>query len=221
MTDLFRLIAVSVGMLAPLGQWQGEAVMSGIRKTPVTLPIVRVGRTGIDGDGQADLTVHGGEHKAVYAYPSTHWGWWRDEARFSAGPAGFGENLTLDAGDENDLRIGDRFEWGPVELELSQPRGPCFKLGLMTGREDLPGRMTMSARTGWYFRVLKPGDAPVSGALLRTQSDPGSPTVREAFIAVYHPRVMSDVVERVLTCRTLSPDWRRGLERRLTARDPD
>jgi MOSC domain-containing protein YiiM len=211
------LLAVSVGMPAPLGRWQGEPIMSGIKKTPLASPSVVVGVTNIAGDGQADLTVHGGEDKAIYVYSADHWPWWQSEAKFTAAVASFGENLTLKGGDEHTVRIGDRFAWGSLLLEVSQPRAPCFKFALLTGREDLGTRMTVSGRTGWYCRVLEPGEAPTSGALVRTRTHEAMPTVHEAFTAVYHPRVMSDVIDKVRTAPALSAAWRNGVLKRLRA----
>jgi MOSC domain-containing protein YiiM len=212
-----KLLAVSVGQPAPLGIWEGEEVISGIKKTPLSVASVAVGETNIAGDGQADLTVHGGPDKAVYIYAADHWPWWEAEAKFAAAPASFGENLTIEGADEHEIRIGDRFEWGSAVLEVSQPRAPCFKFTMLTARQDMAARMTVSARTGWYVRVLQTGDAPTSGTLTRTHTDEAMPTVRDAFVAVYHPRVRSDVVERVLSAPKLSPDWRRGILRRLRA----
>src|SRR5262245_19236313 len=197
-------------MPAHLGQWQGEDVISGIRKAPLDAPNVAVGETNIAGDGQADLTVHGGPDKAVYAYPADNWPWWKAQANFEGKPAAFGENLTLEGADEDVIRIGDRFIWGPVELEVCQPRAPCFKFTLLTGREDMIARMMVGARTGWYFRVLKEGVAPTSGVLHRTATDETMPTIHEAFVAVYHPRVRSDIIEKVLVAPALSFAWRNG-----------
>src|SRR5262249_39459547 len=125
--------------------------------------------------------------------------------------------LTLVGADEDAIRIGDRFTWGPVELEVSQPRAPCFKFTMLTGREDMSARMTVSGRTGWYFRVLKEGLAPTSGELQRTSTDERMPSIHEAFVAVYHPRVASDIIEKVLVAPALSFAWRNGLLRRLKA----
>lgn len=213
-----NLLSVSVGLPAPLGSWQGQAVVSGIRKTPVGQPSIRAGSTNLEGDGQADLSVHGGVDKAVYAYPVDHWDWWTNEVGFAAKPAAFGENLTVQGADEESVRIGDRFCWGAdVVLEVSQPRAPCFKFALMTGREDLPGRMTASGRTGWYFRVMKEGVAPTRGRLDLVSTDVSMPTVREAFFAMVQPRVGSDVLERVLAAPALAESWRKGLTKRLIA----
>ena len=211
-----NLLAVSVGMPAPLGVWQGEPVVSGIRKTPLIAASVAVSETNIAGDGQADLTVHGGPDKAIYIYAADHWPWWEADAKFASGPASFGENLTIEGADEHTVRIGDRFAWGAVVLEVSQPRAPCYKFTMLTGREDMGARMTVSARTGWYVRVLETGEAPTTGRIVRTQTDDAMPTVRDAFVACYHPRVRSDVIERVLAAPMLSHAWR-GVVKRLSA----
>jgi MOSC domain-containing protein YiiM len=212
-----EILAVSVGMPAPLGVWQGEPIVSGIRKAPVHRAAIIVGETNIDGDGQADPDVHGGTDKAIYAYPADHWPWWKAEAGFDATPAAFGENLTVRGADEHAVRIGDQFQWGEIRLEIAQPRAPCFKFAMLTGREDLGARMTVSGRTGWYFRVLRAGTAPVRCSLERTATDEAMPSVHEAFVAVYHPRVRSDVVEKVLAAPALSGAWRGGLTKRLRA----
>ena len=116
-----RILSVNIARPRIIGIWQGEAVLSGIAKTPAAADTLFVGRTNIDGDGQADLSVHGGPDKAVYAYPSAHWSWWEGEKHLACGPATFGENLTLEGANENDVAIGDRFRWGGAILEISQP----------------------------------------------------------------------------------------------------
>ncbi|MEQ1754515.1 MAG: MOSC domain-containing protein [Micropepsaceae bacterium] len=213
-----ELLSVNVGLPQLLGVWQGEPISSGIRKFPVGADSVAVRSINIDGDGQADRTLHGGPDKAVYAYPTDHWPWWYAQHDFETAPASFGENLTLRGADETEVRIGDRFSWGAhVVLEVSQPRAPCFKFALLTGREDLSAYMTVTAKSGWYFRVLQAGTAPTRGLLERLNTDQAQPTVHEAFVAVYHPRVASDVVQRVLDAPSLAEVWRAGLVRRLKA----
>lgn len=209
------LLSVNVGMPAPLGVWQGEPIISGIRKAPVDGATVRVSETNIEGDGQADLSDQ--PDKAIYAYPSDHWAWWKAEAAFDARPASFGENLTLSGADEQAVRIGDRFSWGDVVLEVSHPRAPCFKFAMMTGREDLGSRMIVSARTGWYLRVVQTGEAPTRLPLTRTHTDDTMPTVRDAFVALYHPRARTDVLERVLAAPALARSWRGEIVKRRRA----
>ena len=211
------LLSVNVGRPAPLGVWQGETIVSGIRKYPVTSPAIAASRTNLDGDEQADLSVHGGEDKAVYAYPADNWPWWQSTAGFQASAASFGENLTTRGGDEASVRIGNIFAWGEIRLEVSQPRSPCFKFAMLTRREDLGARMTMSARTGWYCRVLQTGSAPTNGQLRRLSTNEQAPSVRDSFVALFHPRVAGDVIERTLAAPALSAVWRRGILKRLQA----
>jgi MOSC domain-containing protein YiiM len=147
---------VQVGRIAPLGP---EGVPSAFVKHAVVGP-VRVGLLGLDGDAQADLRVHGGTEKAVYAYSAAHFlPWAREwpelESRFR--PGAFGENLTVDGLAEADLCVGDIHGIGTARLQVCQPRQPCFKLALNFGNSRLPKALVRSGRSGWYYRVLTPG----------------------------------------------------------------
>jgi MOSC domain-containing protein YiiM len=203
-----RLLSVNLSLPHVIGSVHGEPVLSGIAKRATAADAVFVGATNITGDGQADLRVHGGIDKAVYAYPSVHWPWWTQDHGLACGPATFGENLTLDGADETEVAIGDRFRWGEALLEISQPRAPCFKLGIHTGRNDIPTRMILSARCGWYFRVLDEGHAPVAGELVREHRS-GGPSVREAFVAALHPGTAASSRLRVRDTEALAPAWKR------------
>ncbi|MBV9046195.1 MAG: MOSC domain-containing protein [Alphaproteobacteria bacterium] len=202
-----KLHTLSVGRPRVIGVANGQAVLSGIAKQPVREDRVFVARENIEGDGQADLRVHGGRDKAVYAYPADHWPWWETEHRLACAPNTFGENLTLEGADEEHVAIGDQFRWGDVLLEISQPRAPCFKLGIHA-REDIPARMMQSARCGWYFRVIEVGFAPARGDLVR-ERETGGPSVREAFVAALHPGASVDSRNRVRGVAELSPAWKR------------
>jgi MOSC domain-containing protein YiiM len=152
-----RLVAVSVGRPREV-QWQGETVKTSIFKAPVT-GRVRVGRLNVQGDEQSDLEVHGGEGKAVYAYPSEHYAFWREQLPGVALPWGvFGENLTTEGLLEGGVHIGDRFRAGSAEFAVTEPRMPCYKLALRFGRPDIVKRFMKSGRTGFYLAVLKEGD---------------------------------------------------------------
>ncbi|WP_223280252.1 MOSC domain-containing protein [Nostoc sp. PA-18-2419] len=110
----------------------------------------------LDGARQADLTVHGGVDKAVYVYPFEHYDYWRRELPDTELTLGiFGENFTVTGLKEEDLNIGDHFKIGSVELMVTQPRLPCYKLGIRFGRSDMVKRFLASRRTGFYFRVLQ------------------------------------------------------------------
>jgi MOSC domain-containing protein YiiM len=159
-SERIGLAAVNVGTPSVLARTRDATVWSGIRKTPVAprttlwLSIVN-----LSGDGQADLTVHGGLDKAVYAYPSEHLALWSAELETDLGTAPFGENLSTIGVTESEVCIGDRWSWGDATLEVSQPRWPCFKLALYRERSDIQLRMRRTGRTGWYLRVLDPGEA--------------------------------------------------------------
>jgi MOSC domain-containing protein YiiM len=209
------VLSVNVGVPRVIGLQRGEPVLSGIAKAPVASATVFVGATNIEGDGQADLSVHGGVDKAVYAYPSGHWPWWEREKAFACRPAAFGENLTVAGADETAIAIGDRFRWGEALLEVSQPRAPCFKFAIYAERADAPAAMTASGRCGWYFRVIVPGRAPVDGAMLVREVQSGGPNVRDAFFAALDPRVSAENLAWVHAAPALAQSWRDSVARRL------
>ncbi len=175
------LLSVNVGQPRPLQTLRaGETVLSGIVKLPVSSTTIVVDTLNLEGDRQADLTVHGGVDKAVYAYPAEHLPLWNAELGTSFGPGTFGENLTTTGWREDQVRIGDVWAWGDALLQVSQPRSPCFKLAAVAGRADMLKRMVRNGRTGWYLRVLRPGVAPVAGPLRLVTRHPGGPSVLEA-----------------------------------------
>jgi MOSC domain-containing protein YiiM len=213
-----RLLSVNVGMPRELGIYgQGEHVISGIAKAPVDAASIFVGRTNLAGDGQADLSVHGGVDKAVYCYPKEHWAWWEGEKRLASRAGTFGENLTVEGADETQVAIGDRFRWGDAMLEVSQPRAPCYKFAMHTKRPDAPALMTRSGRSGWYFRVIREGAAPVHGGVLVRDAPGGGPTVRDAFFAALDPRADAQIRARVASTPALAASWRTAVERRMWA----
>src|SRR5947209_9399605 len=157
-----KVVSLSVGLSREV-EWDGHTVLTSIFKTPVERRL-HVTKHNFEGDEQSDLTVHGGPDKAVYVYPSEHYDDWRRELPGVEFPwAVFGENLTTE-GLLEDVRIGDRFRIGTAEFVVTQPRLPCYKLGIRFGRMDMLRRMLRSGRTGFYFAVttegeVGPGDA--------------------------------------------------------------
>jgi MOSC domain-containing protein YiiM len=151
-----KILSVNVG--APReATWQGRLVTTGIFKEPVKGPAM-LRMLNLDGDQQADLTVHGGVDKAVYAYPSEHYAYWRAELLGVDLPWGmFGENFTAEGLLEEAVYIGDRFKIGETEVMVTEPRMPCYKLGLKFGRTDIMKRFLVSRRTGFYFAVVREG----------------------------------------------------------------
>jgi MOSC domain-containing protein YiiM len=173
------LISVNVALPSYLCERRGHMIESGIRKKPVDTATVTVTETNISGDGQGDLRVHGGPEKAVYCYPSEHWGPWRDELKppTPIGPGSFGENLTVVGILEDEACIGDIWRWGEVRLQICQPRYPCYKLAAALESKTVVKAMVANGRTGWYFRVLTPGEAPTSGSIEIESRDPAGVTV--------------------------------------------
>lgn len=155
--------------------------MSAIGKAPVGGP-VRVRRLNLEGDRQADLSVHGGENKAVYAYPSEHYPFWR--TRFPDRPmpwGSFGENFTTEGLLESEVRIGDELRIGSAAFAITQPRTPCFKLGLKFGTERMVRWFYEADRPGFYLRVLDEGEVSEGDRIRRGRSDAGAPTVLAEF----------------------------------------
>ena len=164
MTAAARVLSVNVALGRGV-PWQGSVVRTGIFKEPVP-GRVRVRALGLEGDEQADLRVHGGPLKAVYAYPSEHYTFWRDELPGVELPWGaFGENLTVSGLSEADVHVGDRFRIGSAVLAATKPRFPCFKLGIRFGREDILDRFLASGRTGFYLQVLQEGELGADDAI--------------------------------------------------------
>ena len=151
-----KIVSVNVGLPRKV-TWQGKLVTTGIFKKPVNGPVM-MRMLNLDGDGQADLTVHGGVSKAVYAYPSEHYDYWRTELPGIDLPWGmFGENLTTEGLLEEAVYIGDKFRIGEAEVMVTEPRMPCYKLGIKFGRADIIKRFLASRRTGFYFAVVREG----------------------------------------------------------------
>jgi MOSC domain-containing protein YiiM len=211
-----RILSVNVGRPKTIALMHGEPVRSGIAKKPLGMDQVFVSKLNIDGDQQADLTVHGGFDKAVYAYLASHWPWWEREHQLACRPNTFGENLTLETGDETEIAIGDRFAWGDVELEVAQPRAPCFKFAIHTQRTDTPALMTVSGRSGFYLRVLREGFAPVENAALERTHTSGGANVRDAFYAVLG-KPSAESLRHVRAASGLAESWRSAVDKRLAA----
>jgi len=172
------VLSVNVGLPRDV-PWKGEIVRTAIWKAPVTGP-VRVERLNLEGDRQADLTVHGGSAKAVYVYPSEHYLRWREELDLPDLAWGsFGENLTTLGLSEATVRIGDRFRIGTAEFQVTRPRLPCYKLGIRFGQPDIVRRFLLTARTGFYLSVLLEGHLAAGDAIEFVASSELGPTVAE------------------------------------------
>ncbi len=209
------LLSVNVAKPAYLGQHRGRPVTSGIAKRPVEAADLWLDRANLEGDGQAEVGIHGGVDKAVYAYPSDHLAAWEEELGQALGPAAFGENLTTEGWTEDDVRVGDLWVWGDAVLEVSQPRWPCYKLAMYRGRGDIGRRMHRNGRTGWYLRVLEPGRVPVAGPIKVERSPVPASILLLHEAASRRSGVPADVVEALMTIDALADEWRMILAERL------
>src|SRR6266567_6630488 len=161
-----KLLSVNVGLPREI-EWKGKIVRTSIFKAAVP-GRVRVAKLNLEGDQQSDLSVHGGVDKAVYAYPSEHYPFWRRELPGMDLPWGvFGENLTTEGLLEETLHIGDRLRVGSSEFLVTQPRMPCFKLGIRFGRPDIVKQFLQSGRSGFYLAVEREGEVGPGDAIER------------------------------------------------------
>jgi len=210
-----RILHVNVGQPREI-EWRGRIVTTGIFKEAVTGP-VNIRRHNVEGDRQADLSVHGGPGKAVYAYAAGHYRLWsRELPDFDTTPGAFGENLTIDDFRETDIRIGDRFLAGTALLEVSQPRLPCYKLNLRHGRDDMIDRMLATGLTGFYLRILEEGAVEADAPFERIDSDPSAITVAEAARLYTGAVDDADLLRRAIATSALPTDWRDRFIRGLT-----
>jgi MOSC domain-containing protein YiiM len=159
-----RLLSVNVGQPRQVSVRRGRPLMSAIGKSPVEGRI-RVAGVNVEGDRQADLRVHGGPDKAVYAYAAEDTAWWADELGRPLGPGMFGENLTVEGIDVSGAVIGERWQIAGVELEVAQPRFPCSKLGLRFGDPKMVKRFGEAHRPGAYLRIVREGDIGAGDAI--------------------------------------------------------
>ncbi|MBE1500814.1 MOSC domain-containing protein YiiM [Amycolatopsis lexingtonensis] len=210
---------VYVGEPSVLGYRRERPVLSAITKARVTAPELTLTELNLDGDRQADLTVHGGVDKAVYVYPAEHYPAWREDG-FEASVGDFGENVSLSGVTEDDVRIGDVWAWGDALVQVSQPRQPCFKLAMKTGRKDVTPLMIDSGRSGWYLRVLRPGTVPTAGPIELAERADG-PTITEVYLISFanygqlppdKVEAALDLADRVLAAPALSESYRGGVQ---------
>ena len=211
-----RVVSVNVGLPIEVDH-ERKKVATGIFKSPVA-GSVQVNQLGLSGDGQADLTVHGGVDKAVYAYSLDHYPYWRETLALPQLTHGqFGENLTIEGLYETKSCIGDHLEIGSALFAITQPRQPCFKLGIRFGNPALPAMFTKSLRTGFYLKVLREGSLQSGDEVQLVQSGKGNVTVQEIFAAYFRPGTQESksIYARAVDIPELSDSWRRAIVSRL------
>jgi MOSC domain-containing protein YiiM len=209
-----KLISVNAGLPREV-VWEGGSVTTGIFKRPVPGP-VRVQRLNLVGDRQADLSVHGGPYKAVYAYPAEHYAYWRRELAEDDLPWGtFGENLTTEGLDEKAVYIGDRYRIGTAEFIVSQPRVPCYKLGIRFGRPEMVKRFLNSRHTGFYFAVAQEGEIDRGDSIERVAGEANSLSIADIFRLYAFETSDRGMLQRAAQLKALPESWRSYFQEQL------
>jgi len=193
----------------------GDIVRTSIWKSPRDGRVHAAG-VNLEGDEQSDLTVHGGQYKSVYIYPSEHYAYWRSQLSGVDLPWGiFGENLTIEGLLETDVLIGDRIGIGTAEFQVTQPRQPCFKLGIRFGREDMLKRFVASGRSGFYVSIVTAGDVGAGDAVRVLHRAADSVSVSDIFALKMGSTASADALRRAASIDGLTPSWREHFRSRL------
>lgn len=210
---------VSLNVARPrLVVYKGETISTGIFKQPVSAP-VQLRTLNLDGDRQADLSVHGGPNKAVYAYPSEHYPFWRKELPDMDLPWGmFGENFTTEGMAEEDLHIGDRLQIGSAVIMVRQTRTPCYKLAARFQRDDMLERFLASGRSGVYFSVEQEGTVEAGNSFELLSRAEDALTIDEMNRLIAKDRYDRALLEKSLATPALPEGWRDYFSRRLAAK---
>ena len=212
-----KLVSVNTGLPREV-MWQGRTVTTGIFKQPVQ-GRVTLRTLNLDTDRQADLSVHGGAHKAVYCYPIEHYAYWQRELPGGELPlAVFGENFTTEGLLEDAVHIGDTFAVGTAEVIVTQPRLPCYKLGVRFRSDDMIKRFLASGRTGFYVAVTREGEVGAGDDITAIARDPVAVSISE-ITQLYIAKTYSDddvaAVGRAVRVAALPESWKSHLRERL------
>ena len=205
-----RVVSVNVGRVREV-EWRGHLVRTGIWKEPVGPAQVRVEGVNLHGDDQADRTVHGGPDKAVYAYATEDYAHWTEVEGVAASPGLFGENLTIAGLDPQGAIVGERWRIGTVLLEVSQPRLPCYKLGIKMGDQTFLRRFLGVRRLGAYLRIIEPGDLRAGDVIGVVERPRHGMTLTRLVDALQDP----SLAPSVLAVPQLPESWRRMLRDRV------
>lgn len=207
------IVSLQIGMPSLIAHGSKE-VLSGIFKQP-TGEARRAGADGIEGDGQGDTINHGGPDKAVCAYFAKRFPYWESQFDRRFEPGSFGENVTIGEWTEEELNIGDIVQAGDAVLQVSQPRQPCFKLGLRNKLPSLPMLVQQTGYSGFYFRVMVPGNLQKGLRLSIIDRHPAGMSIMEANTIMYHKKDDAEATQKLLAIKELAESWRVQLEGRL------
>ena len=194
--------------------YQGTTISTGIFKQPVSGP-VRLRTLNLDGDRQADLSVHGGPNKAAYGYPSEHYPFWREELGMDLPWGMFGENFTTTGLAEDKLHVGDRFQIGSAIVMVRQPRTPCYKLTAKFQREDIVERFLLSGRSGVYFSVEQEGSVEASDSFELLERNHDGILISEVNRLLVQNRYQHDLLQKAVATAALPEQWRDLFSERL------
>ena len=210
-----KLLSVNVGLPREV-EWNRRTIRTSIFKAPVS-GRVPVRKLNLDGDQQSDLTVHGGVDKAIYVYPSEHYRFWREELPgVDLEWGAFGENFTTEGGlDDKSVYIGDRFRIGSAEFVVTQPRMPCFKLGIRFGRADIIKRFLHSGRNGFYFAVAQEGEVAAADSIELLKRDENGIAIADIVDLYTADAAKQDLLQRVSELAALPENWRAYFRKRL------
>lgn len=212
--DALRILSINVAR-PRLTVYKGQTINTGIFKQPVSGP-VQLRTLNLDGDRQADLSVHGGPFKAVYAYPGEHYAFWRQELTgVDLPPGAFGENFTTEGLAESDLHIGDRLRIGGAVIMVRQPRMPCYKLAAKFQRDDMLDRFLDSGRSGFYFSVEQEGAVAAGDEFRLLSREENAITIEEMNRLIAHDRYNRELIEKAIQSPALPESWREYFARRL------
>jgi MOSC domain-containing protein YiiM len=211
-----KVLSVNVSM--PRGvAYRGRTVETGIFKEPVDGRVM-LRSLNLDGDGQADLENHGGPYRAAYVYTYEHYEYWRATLGLTELSFGkFGENLTVTGMPEDEVHIGDVFGVGEAVVQVTQPRPPCYKLGIRIGRPTFPKHFLASGRVGFYLRVLKEGEVGAGDRIELMESHPEQMSVHEVVHLLYFDTENREAARRASNLEALTPRWREIFARRAAS----
>ena len=211
-----KVLSVNVGLPKNV-LFNGQIITTAIFKDPVNGPII-LRKLNLDGDKQADLTVHGGIDKAVYSYPEEHYYYWRKQfPNMDLEWGMFGENFTTEGLLEDAVNVGDQFQIGSAKLVATQPRMPCYKLGVRFGRMDVIRKFMTSGRPGIYFKVLTEGEIKTGDKIKLIKRDKNNVTVKD-IVTLYITRNNTDNIEtmrRATKIRDLPEGWRSEFQQKI------
>jgi MOSC domain-containing protein YiiM len=212
-----RIVSLNIGLPREVN-WHGHVVSTSIFKEPVA-GRVALRKLNLDGDRQADLTVHGGKYKAVYCYPLEHYEYWKKELPGrDLPPAIFGENLTTEGMLEESVHLGDRFSMGTAEVVVTQPRLPCYKLGIRFQSDDMVRRFLASRRSGFYVAVTREGEVSAGDEINEISRDKNRVSIADIvrlFVTKRYTGADAEVIRRAVQVAAFPENWKEEFAERL------